>query len=133
MIQSGLQGCRSGRLHWSWRVHVWQMLHRFAGVVDVEGQWISVLRTGFYLLKGLLCSEVVDRRSVEETSALEWQPGARITGPRVRRTISENTTCGGLQTPDADGMRTGRIMAIDLSVDHFGKNTTACRRVASGP
>ena len=38
MIQLAPQGCRSGQLYRSWWVHLWQVLHRFAEVVDVEGQ-----------------------------------------------------------------------------------------------
>ena len=78
MDQSVLQGCRSGR------VHVWQVLHRFAGLVDVEGQWISWkagAEDGNLLAEGPAMFEVVDGLSVEETSALERRRGLVLRGP----------------------------------------------------
>ena len=77
------------------RLHVWQVLHRFAGVVDVEGQWISWKAGAEDEILLAAMFEVVDGLSVEETSALERQAGARITGPRARRAVSDNTTCWG--------------------------------------
>ena len=69
MTHSVLQGCRGGRLHLSWRV---QVLHRFAGVVDVEGQWIlwkTGAEDGILLAEGPAVLEVVDGLSVRAGAA----------------------------------------------------------------
>jgi hypothetical protein len=109
MILSLLQGCWSEQLHWSWRMHVWQVLHRPAGVVDVEEQWISWKADAedrILLAEVPAVLEVVYGLIVEETSALERQArGPGFDGPQAKIQF-----VGGLQNPDDDGVGTGRIL-----------------------
>ena len=84
------------RLYWSWQVHIWQVLHRRARVVDVEEQWIS-WKAG---AEGMLCSRFRwTNHGGNVRTRTNGGRGAHITGSRVRRTIY---LWGDLETSDDD-------------------------------